>query len=55
MLLKIQDDDKKYRDNCSVSSAVLSASLSSRCGLLSDCDGDGHKIWSVVGNILNKQ
>jgi hypothetical protein len=56
MLIKILDDDKIYHDNWSVLSAVLSASLSSRCGLPSGCDGgDGHQIWSEVGNIMNKQ
>ena len=53
---KILDDDKNYYDNCSVSSAVLSAYLSVRCGLPSGCNGEnGHQIWSVVRNVLNKQ
>ena len=56
MILKILDDDKNYHDNCSVSSAVLSASLSSRYRLPSVYDGgDGHQICMVVANILNKQ
>jgi hypothetical protein len=56
MLLKILDNDKNYHDNWSVSSALLNASLSSRCGLRSSFDGgDGHQIWRVVDNILNKQ
>jgi len=56
MILKILDDDKNYHDNCSVSSAVIRASLSSRYRLLTGCDGgDGHQIKSVNGNTLNKQ
>ena len=48
MILKTLDDDINYHDNCSVSSAVLSATLSSRYGLPSGCDGvDGQQIWSV--------
>jgi hypothetical protein len=49
MLPNIQDDDKNYSDNWSVSSALLSASLSSRCGLPSGCDGgDGHQIMEDI-------
>ena len=56
MILKILDDDKNNHDNCSVSSAVLSASLSSRCGLSSVCDGgDDQQIRRVDDNIVNKQ
>ena len=54
--MKILDDDDNYDDNGSASSAVLSASMSTRCGASSGCDGgDGHQILRVAGNILNKQ
>ena len=52
----ILNDDKNYYDNLCVSSAVLSAYLSARCGLPSGCNGgNGHQIWRVVRNVLNKQ
>jgi len=62
LLLKIlddeHDDDDKYEDNWGVhlSSAVLSVSMSTRCGTLSGCDGwDGVYVWRVAYNVLNKQ
>jgi hypothetical protein len=54
--MKILDDDNNYDDNCSLSSAVVNASMSSRRGASSGCDeGDGHQILRVAGSILNKQ
>jgi hypothetical protein len=56
LLKKLDDYDNNYDDNCSVSSALLSESLSARSGAPSGCDGaDGHQVWKVVGNKLNKQ
>jgi len=55
MVLKILEEDKNYNDNWSVSSAVLSAFLSSLCCLTSGYDGgNSHQIWRVVSNMLNK-
>ena len=43
-------------NNVSVLSAVLSASLSLRCGVSLGCNGgDGFQVWKLSGNILNKQ
>jgi len=43
-------------NNENVSAAVLSASLSSRCGVSSGCKGgDCVQVWKVAVNIMNKQ
>ena len=43
-------------NNISVLSAVLSASLSLRCGVSLGYNGrDGFQVWKVAGNILNEQ
>jgi len=53
--LKSLDDDDIYVDNISASLAVFSASMSTRFGASSDCDGgDGHQMLRVAGNILHK-
>jgi hypothetical protein len=49
------DNDDTYDDNGSASSAVLSASVSTRCGASAGWDGDIHQILRGAGNILNKQ
>jgi hypothetical protein len=56
--VKIIDDDNDdtYDDKGRASSAALNASVSTRCGASSGCEGgDGHQILRVAGNILNKQ
>jgi len=54
--MKILDDNNNYDSNGSTSSAVLSGSMSTRCGESSGCDGgDDHQILRVAGSILNKQ
>ena len=53
-IIDVEDDDND--ENCGVSSAVLSASMSSFYDASTGCDGrDGHQILRVAGNILNKQ
>jgi len=48
--MKIKDNI--YDDNESASSAVISVSMSTRCGASSGCDGrESHQMWSVTGNI----
>jgi len=48
MILKKLEDNKSYHDTWRVLSAVLSASLSLRCGLPSGWDGgDDHQIWRL--------
>ena len=43
-------------NNVSVLSAVLSASLSFRCGVPLGCnEGGGFQVWKLAGNTLNKQ
>ena len=50
LLMKIKDNI--YDDNESASSAVISVSMSTRCGASSGCDGrESHQMWSVTGNI----
>jgi hypothetical protein len=50
------EGNENYNDNGTASSAALSASMSTRCGASSGCEGgDGHQILSGAGNILNKQ
>jgi len=50
---------KTNNNNCNnenVSAAVLSASLSSRCGVSSRCDGgDWVQVWKIAVNIMNKK
>ena len=54
--MKARYDYDSYDDNESVSSAVLSASMSTRCGAASGWGGgDGHQILRVAGNILHTQ
>jgi hypothetical protein len=51
-----EDNDDTYDDNGTASSAVLSASVSTRCGGSSGCEeGKSHQILKIVGNILNKE
>jgi len=54
--MKSLGDDDNYHENWSLSSAVLSVSMSTRCGASSGCGGgDGRQILRVTGNILNKE
>ena len=55
-ILDDDDDDDDNYNNGGESTDVLSASMSTRCGASSGCEGgDGHQILRVAGNILNKQ
>jgi hypothetical protein len=45
------DDDDNYDDYGYTSSAVLSGSMTTRCGASLVCEGgDGHQILKVAGN-----
>ena len=53
--MKSVEDNVNYHDNWSKSSAILSVSMSTRCGASSGCGArDGDQILRVAGNILNK-
>jgi hypothetical protein len=50
------DNNNNNNNNGCVSSAVVSASLSERCGAPSGCNGeDGVQVKKVAVNVLNKQ
>jgi len=52
--ISINNNNNNNNNNRNVSSAVLSASLTFRCGLSLGCnEGDGFQVWKLASNILN--
>jgi len=53
--ITINNNNNNNNNNRNLSSAVLSTTLSFRCGVSLGCnEGDGFQVWNLASNILNK-